>query len=346
MVASVVCGMLLAAGDDSSIGDEMSLLQADVVVKAQQRAATPVAKASAAVPRAGEAAAASDSFCEVGPVSGAGDAAAQGAEVPAEAEAGDVAVATATLQSVATLDVASAPALGVAGPLPAQPRSAFAGILEVLIVLIVLDGCRRWQALQKEEKSKGPKIAGDTTNRSNESCGWEDLMQAALEGDALRTAKALRKVPYTKLSHADVWGCTALHAAAKGGSGEAVQMLLERGATADDRDAWDETPLHLAARAGQAAACEALLAFGADADALNAQDWTPLVVAADAGHKQLCSMLLARGAGVAGLSQADLPFLLRGLLSRGSNMDGGDDDDVVFDGFDIDREVYVGECMQ
>jgi len=321
MAAAMLCGALLVVGHEKTahIGDEVILLQADAMTKSHQRAtgaAAATATAKGGV-EAQKAAVKTDMFCEQEP---------SAIDVPfsvkatATAEESPLADAHKTAGQLA--DVAEDKVEVQESP----PRSALAGVLEVLIVLIVLDGFRRWQSAQKEEKKVGQKTISETAKESNDSSGWEALMQAALAGDAVKADKALRGVPFAKLSHADVWGCTALHAAAKGGCTEVVQMLLQRGATVHDRDAWDETPLHLAARAGKAGACETLVAFGADIDALNAQDWTPLVVAADAGHKMLCSMLLARGAGVAGLPHADLPFLLHGLLGRSDENEEDEDE--------------------
>jgi len=305
------------------LSDEVTLLQAEAVTKTQQR--TAVAAATAKSAEAEEAVVKADPFCE------ATLAAADASPISAASEKAEVAADVATTEGQQPI-LADEKVDAQAPP----SRSALAGVLEVLIVLIVLDGFRRWQIAQKEEKKAGQKQkhTGKAAKESIESGGgWEALMQAALAGDSLHAQKALRGVSFTKLSHADVWGCTVLHAAAKGGSSEVMQMLLERGANVHERDAWDETPLHLAARAGNTAACDTLLAFGADVDALNAQDWTPLVVAGDAGHKVLCSMLLGRGAGVAGLPHADLPFLLRGLLSR-------DDDEEEDERADFSEEVF------
>lgn len=170
-------------------------------------------------------------------------------------------------------------------------------ILDATVCALVLDGLRRWW--QRRAGGMPPE-------------GWDGLMQAALAGDTKRCEALLDNA--TPIIGSDLWGCTVLHAASKGGSVPVVKRLLEHGALVDEPDSWDETPLHLAARAGHANICELLLAHGAPIDAVNAQDWTPLVVAADAGHADICNLLLARGSSVAGLNKATLPPLLVCLL--------------------------------
>eukprot|EP00438_Fugacium_kawagutii_P017819 Skav201708 [mRNA] locus=scaffold311:58856:65685:+ [translate_table: standard] len=57
-------------------------------------------------------------------------------------------------------------------------------------------------------------------------------------------------------------------------------------------DAWDETALHMAARRGSIEACELLIEAKADVNALNANDETPLRVT---GSVSLCHLLLQHG---------------------------------------------------
>jgi len=187
-----------------------------------------------------------------------------------------------------------------AAPAKTAGASVLAYILDALIVGLVLDGLRRWR-LRASAANAEPK-------------GWDGLMRAALAGDAARCDALLAKA--TSIAGSDLWGCTVLHAASKGGSVPVVKKLLEKGALVDEPDSWDETPLHLAARAGHAGVCELLLAHGAPADAANAQDFTPLVVAAEAEREEVCKLLMSRGAGVAGLERSALPRLLVLLLEQ------------------------------
>jgi len=173
-------------------------------------------------------------------------------------------------------------------------------ILDALIVVLVIDGLRRWRQGKVEQAS--------------ESSSWDALMQAALAGDDARCEALLGKE--TNIDGADLWGCTLLHAAGKGGSVSVVRQLLERGAKADELDCCKETPLHIAARAGHTAVCKLLLAHGAAIDAVNAQGWTPLVVADDAGQEAVCRFLVDEGASAGDLKDA-MPALPESLLADG-----------------------------
>jgi len=120
-------------------------------------------------------------------------------------------------------------------------------ILDATVCALVLDGLRRWW--QRRAGGMPPE-------------GWDGLMQAALAGDTKRCEALLDNA--TPIIGSDLWGCTVLHAASKGGSIPIVKKLLDHGALVDEPDSWDETPLHIAARAGHADVCELLLAHGAE----------------------------------------------------------------------------------
>lgn len=177
-------------------------------------------------------------------------------------------------------------------------------VLDALVVVLVIDGLRRWHQGKAERAAEA----------EPEAEHWDSLMQAALAGDEARCEALMSKE--ASISGADLWGCTVLHAASKGGAAPVVRKLLERGATVDEPDSWDETPLHLAARAGHVSVCELLLAYGAPIDAANAQDWTPLVVGAEAGHEAVCRYLLGQGAGVGDLDESMQPALLVSLIAE------------------------------
>jgi len=118
-------------------------------------------------------------------------------------------------------------------------------------------------------------------------------LQAALQGNVEQCKYYLNMD--IDLSKKDIWGCNALHAAAKGGSQAVVRKLLASGLKVDEPDSWDETALHIAARNGHAEVCETLLAFGATLNTRNAQHMTPLLIAGHAGHEAVCRLLVGLG---------------------------------------------------
>jgi len=299
--------------------DEAIFIQSRAMVKAAAAQAPGLEDREAVAPRAAKGSAQPD-FCAAAVPAGDAPPAptpvvASAAEelplpvasAPTGARDADVVVVASAAGELAR-PVDSAPSgEGVAGV--TQAKTYFAWFVEVLIILVVVDGFRRWQdsRARAAKVAKAPGIKG----------GWEQLMQAALEGDEKRCLQLLggSRGPSAPIVGVDPWGCTMLHAAAKGGSAKVVQQLLERGASVHDRDAWDETPLHMAARGGSTDCCEALLAYGAEVDALNADDRTPLVAAAEGGQESVCQFLLGRGATAGGLDAAELPLLLANLLA-------------------------------
>ena len=79
-------------------------------------------------------------------------------------------------------------------------------------------------------------------------------------------------------------GCTALHYAASNGRLEAVQYLLQRGASVDVPDNDKYTALHDAAYNGHAAVARELVLHGADPRLTSKYGDTPLQVAEQKGH--------------------------------------------------------------
>lgn len=192
--------------------------------------------------------------------------------------------------------------------------SALGYLLDIFIIAIFWDGLRRWNAKQKTEAKSATNASPISASTPKADADWDNLMSAALAGNLSQCETLIRKG--VSIGKADVWGCTVLHAAAKGGCAALVKKLLEKRAGGIDRpDAWDETPLHIAARAGHMEVCEVLLAHGARINIVNAQDWTALVVAADANQEDVCNLLMSRGAIAEGL-EGDLPTLLTKLLAR------------------------------
>jgi len=215
--------------------------------------------------------------------------------------------ATMTAQGESKEMVASATQRDAAtGP---TTSGAIVGLRYVLLtasLLIFVDGC--WRA----PKFKFQRFTGYTPgSRTDNAAGAPDanLMHAAFAGDVSR-CKALISLG-ADVREADVWGSTALHAAARIGSGALVTLLLDFGAELDAQDMSSETPLHIAARAGHAEVCEALAGCGADVNATNRQGWTPLVVAGHEGNAETCAKLRALKASVGDVPEDELPRILR-----------------------------------
>ena len=95
-------------------------------------------------------------------------------------------------------------------------------------------------------------------------------------------------------------GFTAMGLAAFFGQGEAVEMLLARGALPNraSNNAQRVTPLHSAVAHQHVAIARMLIAHGAEVDARQESDFTPLQEAAHHGSVELVRMLLAAGATV------------------------------------------------
>jgi ankyrin repeat protein len=125
----------------------------------------------------------------------------------------------------------------------------------------------------------------------------QDIFAAAARGDLAAVRGLLDRDHALIASHAaDGW--TPLHLAAHFGQAEAVQQLLEAGASIDTRSTNQaaNTALH-AALAGQSlAATELLLAAGADVNARQYGGFTPLQAAAQHGDLALIELLLRHGA--------------------------------------------------
>lgn len=187
--------------------------------------------------------------------------------------------------------------------------------LELLIIVIIFDGMRRWQ-LQKQETAKTEVTACKRVHDAEAAAeaAWIEMVNAATAADVASFEKALGQGP--SVTRTDTWSCTPLHFAAAGGSMAIATELLKRGAEVDAVDASEETPLHFAARAGHSPICELLLGAGAKIDAVNVQEMTPFVVAGHANQEAACRLLADHGAGVAGLYDEQLPPLVVSQLVR------------------------------
>jgi Ankyrin repeats (3 copies) len=91
---------------------------------------------------------------------------------------------------------------------------------------------------------------------------------------------------------------TPLFIASERGHAEVTQLLLQRGATANDHDKNSQTPLHLASGGGHLKVARNLLSHGADANSRHKFNWTPLHLASQIGDVDIARLLLEHGADV------------------------------------------------
>lgn len=135
-----------------------------------------------------------------------------------------------------------------------------------------------------------------TTSRTLMTGQW-DLHSAAFVGDASKV-KALLAQGYDPNAFSE-WGKdTPLHAAAKMGHGDIVQLLLEAGANLHAFDDLADTPLHCAVDNGHLDIMQLLLQAGADVNAHNESQIgdSPLGQTAGTCSLAVAQALLAAGA--------------------------------------------------
>mmetsp|Transcript_42601 Transcript_42601/g.66439 ORF Transcript_42601/g.66439 Transcript_42601/m.66439 type:complete len:303 (-) Transcript_42601:160-1068(-) len=200
-------------------------------------------------------------------------------------------------------------------PVQEDPPGAatFKAVLELMIVILFVDGLRRWR-IQRNETPRQKKVADTSMEDDAVDRAWEELLKSALAGDETSFKKIDLEKSHVKRD--DMWGCTALHFAATGGSTEIATDLLQLGAEVNAVDACDETALHFAARAGHVSMCDLLLNKGASVNPLNEQDMTPLVVAGHAREEATCRFLVDHGANAGGMADEDLPLMVVGQVMR------------------------------
>ncbi len=75
-----------------------------------------------------------------------------------------------------------------------------------------------------------------------------------------------------------------------------VQILVDKGASLNEKDKMGSTPLLLASLTGQKVLAEWLIEKGADVNAMNDLGGTPASVAFREGHRDIADMLIAKGA--------------------------------------------------
>ena len=125
-----------------------------------------------------------------------------------------------------------------------------------------------------------------------------DAFEAAAVGDVLRLEDILHADPAeTHKYSGDGW--TALHLAAAFGTPEAVDTLLQHGASVEavSKNPQRNQPLHTVLALGRnPATVRLLLAHGADPNATQVGGFTPLFSAATADRRDLAEMLIESGA--------------------------------------------------
>jgi ankyrin repeat protein len=126
------------------------------------------------------------------------------------------------------------------------------------------------------------------------------LLDAARTGNVGGLVAAIARGADLEAKAGDRDGSTALHLAVRSKSVEAVELLLQRGAKADNRSGDGWTALMQAAFSGNANMVQALVAAGADVQAREPRHGnTPLIVAAIADRNvEAVAELLASGADV------------------------------------------------
>lgn len=144
--------------------------------------------------------------------------------------------------------------------------------------------------------------------------GAEDALHALLEGvnedqlnlyeaSALGRPARLKTIlgqSRTRVNEANPEGFTPLGLAAFFGHADAVKVLLDHGAAANetDRSRFGNTALDAAVAANHTDVVRILLAAGAKANVRDSADYTPLHKAAQGGNVEIARMLLEHGADV------------------------------------------------
>ncbi len=162
---------------------------------------------------------------------------------------------------------------------------------------------------------------------------WAELLKGPLERAADRGNGGLAQ----KLIAAGARIGDALQAAVRGGHGEAVNVLLEGGASFETKSTkYGRTPLHIAAEEGKPEMVQLLMRKGADKDALDGNEWTPLYTSAYYGSEAATVALLAGGADVnleSGHGKTSVIHIaaedthvdiLRAVIEHGADVDAAD----------------------
>ena len=128
------------------------------------------------------------------------------------------------------------------------------------------------------------------------AAGRSDVADAMMKGDkaTLRSLVAQK----ADVNAPQVDGATALHWAVYRDDGEAADLLIKAGATADAKNRVGVTPLAMASLYGSAAMVNRLLNAGADAKRLGMNGETMVMLAARNGNPDVIKRLVGAGADV------------------------------------------------
>lgn len=125
--------------------------------------------------------------------------------------------------------------------------------------------------------------------------GFTCLAAAASGNQVLISEKLLQLGADVNWRTADRW-LTPLHLAAENACVEAVELLLDKGASIDSRSKSKTTPFYRAARGGSIKILRLLHEKGSEVDAITWDRWTPLMEAVENGHEPAVDLLLEWGA--------------------------------------------------
>jgi len=178
------------------------------------------------------------------------------------------------------------------GALLLSTFASVAGVYEDFFLMVELDRPRELT-----------KIVDRGFDPNSLSPNGETGLYLALRGDSNEVAELLIGLPKVDVNARNAAGESALMIAALKKNLPAMKKLIERGA-AINQPGW--TPLHYAATGGSLEAIELLLAKGADINALSPNGSTPLMLAAGYGGEDSAELLRKRGADVSLRNQKDL----------------------------------------
>ena len=131
------------------------------------------------------------------------------------------------------------------------------------------------------------------------------LMLAAAE--AGNTKRLISTLEYVQnINFADDLKETVLHKAVGKGHQDMVQLLLQKGASAEAMNSFNDTPLDVAARNGYTNIMELLLMNGASGKSMDEDNSALLHRAASSGHTSTVELLLSKGASIEAMNKYNM----------------------------------------